>query len=156
MPRAAHSPRPRVLCGLERLAQAKLPQLRGRRVGLLMHPASVTSSLRSARAILHELYRSKLTALFGPQHGFAGEKQDNMVESGHTVDADYGIPIFSLYSETRSPTGKMIEPVDALLANLQDIGPRVSNFGCGKVLTFIHKCLHFATSWPREPLENAW
>jgi len=93
-----------------------------------MHPASVTSSLRSARAILHELYRSKLTALFGPQHGFAGEKQDNMVESGHTVDADYGIPIFSLYSETRSPTGKMLEHVDTLVVDLQDVGTRVYTF----------------------------
>jgi uncharacterized protein YbbC (DUF1343 family) len=120
--------RPRVLCGLERLAQAKLPQLEGRRVGLLMHPASVTASLRSAREILHDLFRSKLTALFGPQHGFAGEKQDNMVESGHAVDAEYGIPIFSLYSETRSPTPRMLEHVDALVVDLQDVGTRVYTF----------------------------
>jgi len=123
----AHS-RPRVLAGLERLAQARLPQLKGKRVGLLMHPASIARDLRSAREILHDICKSKLTALFGPQHGFAGEKQDNMIESAHMKDADYGIPIFSLYSETRSPTPEMLKHIDTLVVDLQDVGTRVYTF----------------------------
>src|SRR5437867_2909750 len=129
---SAHSRRaprpPRVLSGLERLEKVRLRQLRGKRVGLLMHPASVTADLRSARGVLHDLYHAKLTALIGPQQGFAGEKQDNLSESGHMVDAEYGIPIFSLYSETRSPTPAMLEHVDALVVDLQDVGTRVYTF----------------------------
>jgi uncharacterized protein YbbC (DUF1343 family) len=94
-----------------------------------MHPASVTSSFRSAKEILREQCGSKLVALFGPQHGIAGEKQDNMVESSHGVDADLGIPVFSLYSETRSPTPDMLSGIDTLVVDLQDVGTRVYTFG---------------------------
>jgi uncharacterized protein YbbC (DUF1343 family) len=119
---------PRVVPGLELLARARLKELRGRRVGLLMHPASVTSGLRSARDVLHDLCGSRLTALFGPQHGIGGEKQDDMVESAHAVDAELGIPVFSLYSETRSPTSKMLSRIDTLVIDLQDVGARVYTF----------------------------
>jgi uncharacterized protein YbbC (DUF1343 family) len=93
-----------------------------------MHPASVTSKLRSARDVLHDICGSRLTALFGPQHGIAGEKQDNMVESAHAVDEELGIPVFSLYSETRSPTPEMLSRIDALVVDLQDVGTRVYTF----------------------------
>jgi uncharacterized protein YbbC (DUF1343 family) len=113
---------------LDLLAKSSLRILRGRRVGLLMHPASVTRDLKPARAVLRKIFGARLTALFGPQHGFAGEKQDNMIESAHGVDPDYGIPIFSLYSETRSPTSSMLSHVDALVVDLQDVGTRVYTF----------------------------
>ena len=120
--------RPRVLPGLEILARARLKEIRGRRVGLLMHPASVTSALQSARDVLLDLCGANLTALFGPQHGFAGEKQDNMIESAHALDRDLGFPIFSLYSETRSPTPEMLAHIDTLVVDLQDVGTRVYTF----------------------------
>src|SRR5206468_12337069 len=72
----------------------------------ILHQASVTRRLESARDVLHRLCGPRLTALFGPQHGIAGELQDNMIESGHTSDGRLGIPVFSLYSETRSPTDR--------------------------------------------------
>jgi uncharacterized protein YbbC (DUF1343 family) len=97
-------------------------------VGLLMHPASVTSAFTSARDVVRDLCGKDLTALFGPQHGVAGEKQDNMIESGHGTDPELGIPIHSLYSETRSPTRKMLEGIDVLLVDLQDVGTRVYTF----------------------------
>ncbi len=118
----------RVLTGLEVLARERPRWLRGRRVGLLMHPASVTSSFVPARDVVRDLCGKDLRALFGPQHGFAGEKQDNMVESGHGLDPDLGIPVFSLYSETRSPTRAMLEEIDLLLVDLQDVGTRVYTF----------------------------
>ncbi len=110
------------------LAGARPRWLRGRRVGLLMHPASVTSRLRNARAIVQDLCGRDLRALFGPQHGIAGEKQDNMIESRHGADAGLGIPVHSLYSETRSPTPAMLEEIDILLVDLQDVGTRVYTF----------------------------
>src|SRR5207249_4053634 len=118
----------RVLTGLEVLARERPRWLRGRRVGLLLHPASVTAELVSARDVVRRLCGEGLRGLFGPQHGFAGEKQDNMIESGHGVDPQTGIPIYSLYSETRSPTAEMLRDIDVLLVDLQDVGTRVYTF----------------------------
>ena len=118
----------RVWTGLDVLARERPRWLRGRRVGLLMHPASVDATLASARDVVHRLCGARLAALFGPQHGFAGEKQDNMIESGHGTDPVLGIPVHSLYSETRSPTTAMLADVDLLLVDLQDVGTRVYTF----------------------------
>jgi uncharacterized protein YbbC (DUF1343 family) len=119
---------PRTLTGLEILTRARPRWLKGKRVGLLMHPASVDARLESARMIVHRLCGDRLRALYGPQHGFAGEKQDNMIESGHGNDPDLGIPVYSLYSETRSPTAAMLRDIDLLLVDLQDVGTRVYTF----------------------------
>jgi len=127
-PRARRG-RPRVLAGIEVLARVRPRFLRGRRVGLLIHPASVTADLDSSRRVITKLCGAKsLRALFGPQHGIAGEKQDNMIESGHGTDRELGVPIFSLYSETRSPTPEMLRDIDLLLVDLQDVGTRVYTF----------------------------
>jgi uncharacterized protein YbbC (DUF1343 family) len=120
--------RKQVVPGLEVLARTRPRWLRNRRIGLLMHQASVTRRLESARDVLHRLCGSRLTALFGPQHGIAGEQQDNMIESAHAVDGRLGIPVFSLYSETRSPTPAMLEHIDTLVVDLQDVGTRVYTF----------------------------
>lgn len=93
-----------------------------------MHQASITRDLLSARDVLHRLCGSGLTTLFGPQHGIAGEKQDNMVESHHSTDRLTGLPIYSLYSETRCPTSEMLERIDTLVVDLQDIGTRIYTF----------------------------
>ncbi len=127
------------MTGLEVLARSRPAWLRRGRIGLLMHQASVTAGLATARDVLHRLCGRRLTALFGPQHGIAGEKQDNMVESPHAVDARLGVPIFSLYSETRSPTPEMLSHVDALVVDLQDVGTRVYTFEWTTALA-LHAC----------------
>ncbi len=118
----------RVLSGLEVLARARPRWLRGRRVGLLMHPASVGPAYIPARDLIRDRCGARLRALFGPQHGFAGEKQDNMIESAHGVDPELDIPVYSLYSETRSPAPEMLADIDLLLVDLQDVGTRVYTF----------------------------
>jgi uncharacterized protein YbbC (DUF1343 family) len=70
----------------------------------------------------------KLTALFGPQHGIRGDVQDNMIETAHTVDSETGLPVYSLYSETREPTESMLEEVDVLVCDLPDVGCRIYTF----------------------------
>ena len=120
--------RRRVVPGLEVLARRRPRWLKTRRVGLLMHQASVTGGLVSAKSVLSRLCGRRLTALFGPQHGIGGEKQDNMIESGHAVDRELGIPVFSLYSETRRPTPEMLSHIDTLVVDLQDVGTRVYTF----------------------------
>lgn len=115
-----------VRLGLERVASAR-PDLRDARVGLVVHPASVDGGLRHAVDVLvGEGF--DLAALFGPQHGARGEKQDNMIESEHYADPVTGLTVHSLYSEVRKPTPEMLAGLDAVLFDLQDVGVRVYTF----------------------------
>ena len=116
--------------GLDRLledASLRAP-LRGRRVALLAHPASVTPDLTHAIDALAALDDVRLTAAFGPQHGLRGDKQDNMIESPDFDDPVHGIPVFSLYGEVRRPTTAMLDTFDVLLVDLQDLGCRIYTF----------------------------
>jgi uncharacterized protein YbbC (DUF1343 family) len=116
-----------VRTGVERLLAGEAPHLRSLAVGLVAHPASVVSSLQgSDEALIGAGF--EVRALFGPQHGARGEKQDNMVESAHYVDPRWGLPVHSLYGEVRKPTPSMLAGLDALLFDLQDVGVRVYTF----------------------------
>src|SRR5258708_27789551 len=102
--------------------------LKGRRVALLAHPASVTANLTHPLDALAACGDIKITAAFGPQHGLRGDKQDNMVESSDFNDPVHGIPTFSLYGEVRRPTAAMLDSFDVLLVDLQDVGCRIYTF----------------------------
>lgn len=119
---------PCVRTGLERLLTAPPPWVRGRRLGLLCNPASVDSRLLHARELISRRFPGALRALFSPQHGFFAEKQDNMIESDHTTDPVLGLPVFSLYGQTRIPTPEMFDEIDILLVDLQEAGTRVYTF----------------------------
>ncbi len=116
--------------GLDRLIEepALRRPLRGRRLALLAHPASVTRDLVHALDALGALEDIELTAAFGPQHGLRGDKQDNMVESPDFQDPVHRIPVFSLYGEVRRPSAEMMESFDLLLVDLQDLGCRIYTF----------------------------
>jgi uncharacterized protein YbbC (DUF1343 family) len=114
--------------GLEKLLGERQDLLRGARVGLVCNQSSVDHGLRHAADLLHEQSGIKLTALFGPQHGIRGDVQDNMVESKHAFDRQTGLPIYSLYSETREPTEEMLKDVDVLVFDMQDVGCRIYTF----------------------------
>ncbi|MBK8666099.1 MAG: DUF1343 domain-containing protein [Burkholderiales bacterium] len=116
--------------GLERFLEdpALRAPLKGRRVALLAHPASVTRDLTHSLDALAALPDLRLMAAFGPQHGLRGDKQDNMVESPDFTDPRLGIPVFSLYGEVRRPTDAMLAPWDVLLVDLQDLGCRIYTF----------------------------
>ncbi|MDX1645657.1 MAG: DUF1343 domain-containing protein [Longimicrobiales bacterium] len=116
-----------VRTGLECLIGGVGDELLDARLGLILHPASVTSELvPSVDALLGSGFRVK--ALFGPQHGARGEKQDNMIESAHYTDPATGLPVHSLYGDVRKPTPEMLDGLDALLFDLQDVGVRVYTF----------------------------
>jgi len=78
--------------------------------------------------LISERFPGKLTTLYAPQHGFFGEKQDNMIESDHMIDPILNIPVISLYGKTRSPDREMLAPIDTLIVDLQDSGARVYTF----------------------------
>ena len=104
------------------------PRLKGARIGVVCNHASLD------RGFVHVLDRIAATsgvtlaAIFGPQHGFRSDVQDNMVETPHIDDASRRVPIYSLYSETREPTAAMLKGTDALVVDLQDIGARIYTY----------------------------
>lgn len=118
----------RTVLGLEKFLTEYSGGLRGARVGLVCNQSSVNHALRHAADLLHEQREVNLTALFGPQHGIRGDVQDNMVETAHAFDRVTGIPIYSLYSETREPTEEMLSKVDVLVFDMQDVGCRIYTF----------------------------
>src|SRR5262249_33617675 len=116
----------RVQLGCERLLAAS--SLDGLSGGVVCNPASVDGELRHFADFFAEHRRAKLAALFGPQHGFRSDVQDNMIETGHGEDCTRRVPVYSLYSETREPTRAMLQGVDVLVIDLQDVGSRIYTF----------------------------
>jgi len=117
-----------VKLGLETLLEAGPRLLRSARVGLICNQASVNHKLRHAADLLYEHPSIDLRALFGPQHGIRGDVQDNMIETEHAVDRETGLPIHSLYSDTREPTEGMLNDLDVLVFDMQDVGCRIYTF----------------------------
>src|SRR5207302_11251255 len=104
------------------------PALDGPCVGLVCNPASVDHELGHVADRLAADPRARLAALFGPQHGFRSDVQDNMIETRHARDEIRRVPVYSLYSETREPTAEMLRGIDVLLIDLQDVGVRIYTY----------------------------
>ncbi|MBC7933078.1 MAG: DUF1343 domain-containing protein [Rubrivivax sp.] len=126
-PKSTSGPK-KVRLGVERLLGEKGSLLKGARVGVVCNQASVNHDLRHVADLFREEKGWKLKSLFGPQHGIRGDLQDNMIETPHVTDAETGMPVYSLYSETREPTERMLEDVDVLVFDLQDVGCRIYTF----------------------------
>jgi uncharacterized protein YbbC (DUF1343 family) len=114
------------------------PALNGLRVGIVCNPASVDHELRHIVDRLAAHPGARLTAIFGPQHGFFSDVQENMIETGHSRDTGRGVPVYSLYSETREPTADMLQDLDVLVIDLQDVGTRI--------YTYIYTMAHCLTA----------
>ncbi len=130
----------RVLPGLSRLLDRPEP-VRGLRVGLVVNPSSITPDLEHASVALSGRRGVRVTALFGPEHGIAADAQD-LVEVGHSRDRETGLPVYSLYGETRVPTPGMLAGVDAMVYDVQDVGSRY--------YTFVYTMLHVMEACARE------
>src|SRR6188474_2313143 len=102
--------------------------LRGARVGIVCNHASVDHAFRHVVDRLIEEPAVELAAIFGPQHGFRSDVQDNMIETPHRDDPARRVPVYSLYSDTREPTADMLRGLDALVIDLQDIGARIYTY----------------------------
>lgn len=119
-----------VLTGLDVLVQENFQKLRGQRVGLVAHPASVDRQLRHAADLLRNSSEVTLAAIFGPEHGWAGQAQD--LEPVHDSHSGTGSRrIISLYGTSAAslrPAPDQLDGLDALLIDLQDIGARYYTF----------------------------
>lgn len=129
----------RVATGLCRLASDEhevVKLVRGRRIGLLAHPASVDSRLRHAEDIVRAA-GAELSVLFGPEHGYTGRAQDMI---GVTHEAPVQVPVVSLYGATfdeLSPTPEALAGLDAVVIDLQDVGSRYYTFVWSAALMLI-------------------
>jgi uncharacterized protein YbbC (DUF1343 family) len=103
-------------------------RLDGLRIGVVCNPASIDRKLRHIADRLAVHAGARVTAIFGPQHGFRSDVQENMIETGHARDVLRRVPVYSLYSETREPTAEMLRDVDVLVVDLQDVGTRIYTY----------------------------
>lgn len=121
----------RVVLPVDRLAEVWPGSLRGKRVGAVLHAASMTGDLQTTLSVLEKMAADGvigLTALFGPQHGFETTTQDNMIEWSGYRHPRLDVPVHSLYGEHREPTGEMLEGVEVLFLDLMDVGARYYTF----------------------------
>ena len=119
---------PPVTLGIDRLLSADRRLIEGRRVGVVCNPASINAEFRHTADLIFEDPGTTLAAIFGPQHGFRADLQDNMIETPHSSDERRRVPVYSLYSEVREPSCQMLQGIDVFVVDLQDVGTRVYTF----------------------------
>jgi uncharacterized protein YbbC (DUF1343 family) len=110
--------------GLDIFLEHYPPQLHGKRIGVLCHAASITADYTHIVDALGRHPDCRLGAIFGPQHGLFGQTQDNMIEWEGFAHPRYGVPVYSLYGQTRRPSAEMLSHIDWLVIDLQDVGAR--------------------------------
>ncbi len=107
--------------GIDVLVAENFSPLSGLRIGLITNHSGIDSVGRSTLELLHRAPGVKLTAIFSPEHGLAGEEDDIVFSS---TEPTTGLPVYSLYSYTKRPTEKMLDGLDALVFDIQDVGVR--------------------------------
>ncbi|MEZ5575265.1 MAG: DUF1343 domain-containing protein [Candidatus Competibacteraceae bacterium] len=120
----------RVQTGLEVLISDYPEKIRGARIGVVCHPASVDAELRHALDLL-QAAGARIVAIFGPEHGARGEAQDMEDVEDISLDPRLGVPVQSLYGATfdsLTPRPEQLRGLDALVIDLQDVGARYYTF----------------------------
>ena len=112
---------PGVTIGAENLVDHHLEDLQGKNVGLVMNPTARIGETHVLDSLL--ALNVNITALYAPEHGFRGEAgAGEKIEDG--VDQESGLPVYSLYGDTRKPTQEMLDGTDLLIFDMQDVGAR--------------------------------
>jgi uncharacterized protein YbbC (DUF1343 family) len=120
----------KVIPGLEIfLAEPPAWAAAGAKFALLCHAASIDRHYRPAPELIARRFPGQLKVLFGPQHGFGGEKQDNMVSSADCRHPRLGIPVISLYGPRLEPPLEILAQVEVVLVDLMEVGTRVYTYG---------------------------
>ena len=126
-PEKLPAPAQPVMLGIDVLEADGFAAVRGKRIGLLTHPAGVNRRGVSTIDVLRRGPGVKLVALFAPEHGLYGtEKASTNIPD--TVDRRTGLPVYSLHGANRKPTKAQLKDLDALVIDLQDIGVRSYTF----------------------------
>ncbi|MGN1401017.1 MAG: exo-beta-N-acetylmuramidase NamZ domain-containing protein [Bacillus sp. (in: firmicutes)] len=109
--------------GVEVLLNEQKQLLEGKRVGLITNPTGVDKNLNSIVDRFHQDPDIELTALYGPEHGVRGDAQAGSYVDFY-IDEETGLPVYSLYGQTKKPTPEMLEDIDVLVFDIQDVGAR--------------------------------
>lgn len=117
----AGSTRQQVLSGIDVLEAEGFRQLNGRRIGLITNRSARDAKGRRTADVLHAAAGPKLVALFSPEHGLDAAREGKIASAR---DEATGLPVHSLYGETRRPTAAMLTGLDALIFDMQDVGTR--------------------------------
>lgn len=122
-PRAAALPlNAQVLNGIDVLKRDRFEALRGRKVGLITNHTGRDADGNSTIDLLFKAPEVRLVALFSPEHGIRGALDQEKITN--SVDEKTGLPVYSLYGETRRPTVEMLKGIDTLVFDIQDVGAR--------------------------------
>lgn len=116
------SHQPPTLNGIDVLARDGFASLKGKRVGLITNHTGKDQSGNTTIDLLFKAPDIKLVALFSPEHGIRGALDQEKITNA--TDEKTGLPIYSLYGETRKPTDEMLKGLDVLIYDIQDIGAR--------------------------------
>jgi uncharacterized protein YbbC (DUF1343 family)/CubicO group peptidase (beta-lactamase class C family) len=111
----------RVLTGIDVLERDNFKPLAGMRLGLITNHTGRNREGRKTIDVLHKAPGVKLVALFAPEHGIRGLADEKISDS---KDEATGLPIYSLYGETRRPKPEQLKDLDALVFDIQDVGVR--------------------------------
>jgi uncharacterized protein YbbC (DUF1343 family)/CubicO group peptidase (beta-lactamase class C family) len=111
----------KVQTGIDVLEAEKFAPIRGLRVGLITNHSGIDSTGRLTLDIIYKSRNVKLAAIFSPEHGLYSNDNYNL-SSG--IEQTTGLPVYNLYGNTKKPTGKMLNGLDALVFDIQDVGVR--------------------------------
>ncbi|MFI5357766.1 MAG: DUF1343 domain-containing protein [Opitutales bacterium] len=132
-PAPAADPYP-VMLGIDVLEAEGFAAVKGKRIGLLTHPAGVNRRGESTVDVLRRAPGVKLVALFAPEHGIYGDEKAEVLVGNH-IDRRTGLPVYSVYDRFRTPSKQMLKGLDAMVIDLQDIGTRSYTFASAMVYT---------------------
>ncbi len=116
------------LTGLDQIEQNGLSLPGLGKIALLCNATTTNRKWLGTAEVLSAIKGVKLVRILSPQHGFASDKQDNMIESDHGRHDRLDLPVVSLYSDSRMPSREALTDIDAIVIDLQDIGTRVYTF----------------------------
>ncbi len=97
-------------------------------IAYLTHSAAVDDTLEIGISKIRTIFKDRLKCLIGPQHGIVSDVQDNMIETSDFSHPYFKLPVYSLYSKTRSPTTDMLKDIQTVIVDLQDVGTRVYTY----------------------------
>lgn len=112
-----------VKTGVEMLKAQNFAPIKGKRVGLITNPTGVDRNLQSTVDLFFHSKEFKLVALYGPEHGVRGDFSAG-TSVANVQDPETGLPVYSIYGNTRKPTPEMLKGIDVLVYDIQDIGSR--------------------------------
>ena len=115
----------RVQTGLDVLASQKFVSLRGKHIGLITNHTGLDAQGRTTIELLAHAAGVQLVALFSPEHGLAGRRDEKITSS---KDPSTGLPVYSLYGDTLRPSEEMLQGIDTLVFDIQDAGVRFYSY----------------------------